>query len=105
MIAGSTVASWQPWLLVLLVVPLAVAVWSWRAGTDVDTDAVTVRAALGRRRVPWSQVSGLVVEHGHVVAVLATGGRLTLTAVRPGDLPVVVAAAGQAALSTPPGQR
>jgi Bacterial PH domain len=95
MIAGLSVATWQPWLLVLLLVPLAIAVWSWRAGTDVDPDGLTVRAALGRRRLPWSQVVGL--ETGadrRVSAVLSSGGRVALTAVKPTEVPHLVEAAG-----------
>jgi PH (Pleckstrin Homology) domain-containing protein len=91
-----SVATWQPYLLVLLLIPLGVAIWSWRAGTDVDADGITVRAALGHRRVPWSQVSGLETDQaGHVLAILSSGGRLTLTAVGTRDLPAVVAATGQ----------
>jgi Bacterial PH domain len=90
-----TVASWQPYLLVLLLVPLGVALWSWRAGTDVDPQQLTVRAAFGRRRVAWSQVSALETgPDGRVTAVLTSGGRLGLTAVRAQDLPAVIAAAG-----------
>src|SRR5262245_56068778 len=53
MIAGLSLATWAPaYWLVLLVIPLAVAVWSWRSGTDVNRDGLTVKAALGRRRIP-----------------------------------------------------
>jgi hypothetical protein len=95
MIAGVSVGTWQPWLLVLLVIPAAIAVWSWRAGTDVDPDGLTVRAALGQRRLPWSQVAGLETgADGRVAAVLSSGGRVTLTAVNPAELPQLVEAAG-----------
>jgi hypothetical protein len=90
-----TVASWQPYLLVLLLVPLGVGLWSWRAGTDVDPQHLTVRAAFGRRQVSWSQVSALETgPDGRVSAVLSSGGRIGLTAVHAQDLPAVVAAAG-----------
>ncbi len=96
LIAGISVASWQPVLLVLLVIPLAVAVWGWRAGTDVDTQGITVRAAVGSRRLPWPEVSGLEVDRDrHVVAVLAGGGRIVLTAVTPADLAGIVGVTGQ----------
>lgn len=95
MIAGISVATWQPWLLVLLAIPLAIAVWSWRAGTDVDADGLTVRAALGRRRLAWSQVAGLETgSDGRVVAVLSSGGRVALTAVKAVQVSQVVEAAG-----------
>ena len=93
-IAGISVATWQPYLLVVLVIPLSVSLWSWRAGTDVDPDGLTVRAALGRRRLPWSTVAGIQADGKRVVAIRASGGRVVLTAVAPADLPRVVAAAG-----------
>jgi Bacterial PH domain len=102
-IAGISVATWQPLLLVLLVLPLGVAVWGWRAGTDVDADGISVRAALGRRRLPWSGVAALETDADrHVVAVLPSGGRLLLTAVTAADLPKLVAAAGQTLEAPPP---
>jgi hypothetical protein len=104
-IAGISVGSWQPYLLVLLVIPLAISVWSWRAGTDVDAEGLTVRAALGRRRLPWSRVVGLEVDaRRHVEAVLDSGGRVVLTAVTPADLPrLVEAAGGQLVAASAPG--
>lgn len=91
MIAGLSLGSWQPALLVLLVIPLAVAIWSWRAGTDVTAEAVTVRAALGQRRVPWAEIAALRPdEQGKVEAVLNSGNRITLTAVPLRDLPNLV---------------
>ena len=54
-----TLGTWAPYLLPLLVIPLLVAVWGWRAGTDVGADGLTVRAALGNRRMPWSEVTGI----------------------------------------------
>jgi hypothetical protein len=83
------------WPLVL-VVPVAVAIWAWRAGTDVTENGLRVRALLASRIVLWPQVSELRADGGkHVVAVLADGSALPLTAVRPADLPKLVAAAGQ----------
>jgi hypothetical protein len=96
MIAGSSLATWAPYLLVLLLVPLAVAVWSWRAGTDVDADAVTIRAAVGRRRVPWSQISELAAQDGQRVTVrLTSGSTFVLPAVGVDDMPRLVAATGK----------
>lgn len=94
-IGGVSIATWAVWLLPLLLVPLAVAVWGWRAGTDVDATGVTVRAAFGRRTVPWSEITELTATgRGRVEARLTAGGVLTLTAVPASQLPQVVAASG-----------
>jgi hypothetical protein len=90
LIATISVGSWQPYLLVLLVIPLAVAIWGWRSGTDVDADGLTVRAALGNRRLPWDTINVLTPAGRQVVAVLTSGGQVVLTAVTPDDLPKLV---------------
>ncbi|BCJ72710.1 PH domain-containing protein [Catellatospora bangladeshensis] len=83
------------WPLVL-VVPVAVAIWAWRAGTDVNPNGLRVRALLGSRIVLWPEVSELRADGDkRVVAVLTDGSALPLTAVRPADLPKLVSAAGQ----------
>ena len=79
----------------ILLVPLAVLVWGWRAGTDADRDGVTVRALLAGRRLPWSRITGLVPDGRRVVAVLDGGTFVRLPAVDPADLPRLVAASGQ----------
>jgi Bacterial PH domain len=95
-VAGLSVATWAAYLLPLLLVPLAVAVWNWRSGTDADTDGLTVRAALGRRTVPWTSVAGLLPGPGrHVRVELTTGTTMVLPAVTPADLPALIAAAGR----------
>ena len=45
----------------LLLVPLAVAVWVLRAGVDIADDGLTVRSLAGERRVPWSELAGIRV--------------------------------------------
>jgi hypothetical protein len=96
MISGLSLATWAPYFLPVLVVPLAVAIWSWRAGTDADTDGLTVRAALGSRRLPRPSVSGLVTDaRGHVSAQLTSGKSVALPAVTSADLTRLVAASGQ----------
>jgi Bacterial PH domain len=96
MIAGLSVVRWAPYLLILLVIPAAVAVWSWRSGTDADRAGLTVRALLGNRRIPWSDVAGLVTdERGNVSAQLSSGRAVPLPAVGRADLPRLVEAAGQ----------
>jgi Bacterial PH domain len=86
----------SPYLVSLLIVPLGVAVWSRVSGTDADESGLTVRAALGRRRIPWSDIAGFVVERrGQVSAQLTSGRAMTLPAVAAEDVPRLVAASGQ----------
>ena len=103
LIAGISISTWAVYLLPLLIVPLAVAVWGWRAGTDVDPTGVTVRAALGTRRVPWTQITELTADaRGRVTARLTSGGTLRLTAVPASALPRVLDAAGQTLVKSDP---
>lgn len=75
-------------LLLVPVVPLVIAIWAWRAGTDANAYGIKVKALLGRRIIPWSQVSMLTPdERGHALAVLNDGRAVRLTAVKPSDLP------------------
>jgi D-serine deaminase-like pyridoxal phosphate-dependent protein len=100
-LVGLSVGGWAPYLLVLLAVPALLAVWAWRAGTDVDSDGITVRAAFAGRRVGWSDVTGFVTDDkGRVVATVAAGSAIVLTAVRPADLPSLVAASGHDLVTT-----
>jgi hypothetical protein len=102
MLALVSVLTYAPWLLVLEVIPFAVAVWSWRAGTDVTEHGLTVRALLGQRRIGWREVAGLVTdERGRVSAHLASGRAVPLPAVGKGDLERVVAMAGGDLVSDP----
>ena len=89
------VATVRWYLVPILLVPVAVAVWGWRAGTDADESGLTIRALLGRRRLPWSRISGFAPRgRRRVVAVLDGGRSVPLTAVTPADLPRLVAASG-----------
>jgi Bacterial PH domain len=102
LISGVTLGTWAPYLLPLLVIPLLVAVWGWRSGTDVGADGLTVRAAVGNRRIPWSEVTGIMLDSdGNPSARLSSGRFVSLPAVSPADLPRLVAASGQK-LSRPP---
>jgi hypothetical protein len=83
------------YLAPILLVPVAVALWGWRAGTDADADGLTIRALLGRRRLPWSRISGFVPQGRRVLAVLEGGGAVPLPAVSPAELPKLLAASGQ----------
>jgi hypothetical protein len=85
------------WVLApILLIPLAVLVWAWRAGTDVDTESLRVRALLGKTVVPWSRVAELAPDdRGQVSALLVDGTVIALTGVTVGNLPTVLAAGGQ----------
>jgi hypothetical protein len=90
------IATFRWYLLPVLLVPLALTVWALRSGTDADSDGLTVRALLGRRRLPWARVSGFVPEgRRRVTAVLDNGAVLRLPAVTPNDLPSLLYAGGQ----------
>ncbi|MFG2056586.1 PH domain-containing protein [Micromonospora sp. NPDC048930] len=84
------------WLLWVLLVPLAVIAWSWRAGTDADARELRLRALVGQRRVPWDRVAELTADaRGRGVVRLDDGELLVLPAVRAADLPRLIAATGQ----------
>ncbi|MEV6690550.1 PH domain-containing protein [Micromonospora sp. NPDC051196] len=95
-IGALPLASARAYLLPVLLVPLAVAVWAWRAGTDVNPNGLRLRALLGDRRIRWDQVVELGGDaRGRAVAQLDDGSQLVLPAVRHVDLPQLVAAAGR----------
>jgi hypothetical protein len=86
----------RTYLLPVLLVPVTVAVWAWRAGTDADVRGLRVRALAGQRRIAWEQVAQLGSDpRGRAVAQLDDGRQLVLPAVRREDLPRLVAAAGR----------
>ena len=95
-IGGLPLATTRWYFAPLLLVPLAVGVWGWRAGTDATVNGLRVRALLGSRYVPWSRVESLNVgERSRVYAHTATGSAVRLPAVTPADLPRLVAASGE----------
>jgi hypothetical protein len=80
-------ATSRTYLLPIILVPILVGVWGWRAGTDVSPAGLNVRALFGSRRVPWSHVTALVpADRWRVYAILTTGRRLRLPAVGAADL-------------------
>jgi hypothetical protein len=86
----------------ILLIPLALGVWAWRAGTDVYPDRLRVRALFGSTIVPWSRVSELAPDpRGRVSALLDNGNVIRLTGVTTANLPTVLAAAGQDLSSRP----
>ncbi|RNH99203.1 PH domain-containing protein [Micromonospora aurantiaca] len=95
-IGALPLASARWWLLWVLLVPLAVAVWAWRAGTDADARELRLRALVGQRRVPWNQVAELAGDpRGRAVARLDDGEVVMLPAVRATELPRLIAVTGQ----------
>ncbi|WP_232796860.1 PH domain-containing protein [Blastococcus atacamensis] len=77
-----------PWLPVLLLVPVVVALWVLRTGVDLDGEGLTVQALLGRRRLPWTDVAGIrVAPRGELWLVTNAGSELRLPVVRARDLP------------------
>jgi hypothetical protein len=87
----------------VLLVPLAVGLWAWRAGTDVDSRGLRVRAAVLSRRVTWGEVAELGADpRGRVSARLTTGAVLRLPAVSRADLPRLASVAPGSAATGPP---
>lgn len=77
----------------LLVVPILAAVFIARWATIVDSTGITIRAAFGRRVLPWAELRGLSVKDRSVYALTATGAwRLPCVHVR--DLGVLSRAGG-----------
>jgi hypothetical protein len=80
----------------ILLIPLTIGVWVWRAGTDVFPDRLRVRALFGSTVIPWSRVTELAPDHrGRISALLDNGNVIPLTGVHTGNLPAVLAAGGQ----------
>ena len=88
-------ATATPWLLVLLVVPAALAAWVFRVGVDVGEDGITVRSLVGLRSVPWSELAGVrVAERGDLWLVTTAGTQVRLPVLRARDLPRLAALSG-----------
>ncbi|MBB2942111.1 hypothetical protein FB565_001824 [Actinoplanes lutulentus] len=95
-LVGALPVAGQSWALApILLIPLAVLIWTYRAGTDVYPDELRVRALFGGSRVPWSRISELAPDtHGRVSALLDNGNVIRLTGVTQNNLPLVLAAGG-----------
>ena len=77
-----------PWTPVLLLLPLAVAVWVLRAGVDIADDGLTVRSLAGERRVPWTELAGVrVAPRGELWLVTNHGTEVRVPVMRARDLP------------------
>jgi hypothetical protein len=84
-----------PWTPILLLIPLAVAVWVLRVGVDITDDGLTVRALAGQREVPWRDVAGIrVAPRGDLWLVTTHGTELHLPVMRARDLPRLAALSG-----------
>jgi hypothetical protein len=87
-------AQWE--LTPVLLIPVAIFVWAWRAGTDVYPDELRVKALFGSTRVPWSRITELAPDQrGQISALLDNGNVIKLTGVTQGNLPRVLAAGKQ----------
>jgi hypothetical protein len=94
-----------PWAPILLVIPLAVALWVLRAGVDVADEGLTVRSLAGQRQVPWQEVAGIrVAPRGDLFVVTTRGTELHLPVMRARDLPRLSAlSGGRIDVPPPPG--
>jgi hypothetical protein len=82
------VATATPWLLLLLVVPAALAAWVFRVGVDVGDDGITVRSLAGARTVAWAELTGIRVgERGDLWLVTTAGTQVRMPVLRARDLP------------------
>lgn len=105
---GVSVLLVSPWFAFLYLVPLAVAFFISRRGTDVDGGGVTVHALLRSERFPWTQIRGVAVsDKGRVSIALrdAAGGiaaTVRLPCVGATGLPVLAEASGGALPELPP---
>ncbi|MEV1287229.1 PH domain-containing protein [Micromonospora sp. NPDC049679] len=105
LIGALPLASARWYLLPVLLIPLTVAVWAWRAGTDADSEGLRLRALAGSHRIPWPEVAELGPDaRGRAVARLTDGRAIVLPAVRATDLPRLIGAAGQHISDTPDAQ-
>lgn len=95
--SGFIAAAGDYWVLVPLA-PLLVAIWAWRAGTDANEYGIRVRALVGRKIIPWTEVAALGPDaRGGAMVALSNGKKISLTAVKATDLPRLIAASGKTA--------
>ncbi len=83
-------AATLPYLLVLLLVPIVLALWIVRTRTVATREGLTVRTLLGTRDLPWDAIRGFTITpKSTVVAVLADDTTVPLPSVRTRHLPVL----------------
>lgn len=89
------VVSAAPWTSVLLVVPVALALWVLRVGVDIGEAGIAVRLVAGRRLVRWSELAGIrVTPRGGLRLVTTAGTEVALPVLRARDLPRLAALSG-----------
>jgi hypothetical protein len=79
---------------VVLLVPLLAAVFIARWATIVDSTGITIRAAFGKRVLPWADVQGLSVRDERDVYVVTADGSWRLPCVHVKHLGAVSRASG-----------
>ncbi|MGH3645756.1 MAG: PH domain-containing protein [Micromonosporaceae bacterium] len=79
----------------LLLAGVLATAWGFRAGVDVDSGGLTVRALFGNRRLPWGEITGFGIDGRRVYAVLPGDRTLPLPAVTAEDVPRLIEAGGQ----------
>ena len=89
-----------PWysypLLLLILIPIAVMVFGWRAGTDATTQGLWVRRyGLGTHPIAWTEIVGIVPQNRRVYAILTDDRAVPLPGVSPAQIPRLVAASGK----------
>ncbi len=97
----------QPWyaypLLLILLVPLGVILFGWRAGTDANAEGLRLRPlGLGATPLAWSEIVGIVPQQRRVYAILGDDRAVALPGVARTDIPRLVAASGQELAGTEP---
>jgi Bacterial PH domain len=84
-----------PWTPVLLLIPLAVALWVLRVGVDIADDGLTLRSLVGERRVPWTELVGIrVAPRGDLWLVTTGGTEVRMPVMRARGLPRLAALSG-----------
>ncbi len=87
-------AASSAWLNVVLLVPVACAVWVLRARVVVAPVGIEVCNGLAAQRLPWASVEGFDVPRRGPVRLLRTGGRpLPMTALPRRLVPALTRAA------------
>ena len=76
----------------LLVLPVLATVFIARWATIVNSTGITIRAAFGRRVLPWTQIQGLSVRDERDVYVVTADGDWRLPCVHVRDLGMLTAA-------------
>jgi hypothetical protein len=88
-------AAASPWLLFLLLLPLAVAAYVLRVGIDISDVGITARSVFSSRTVPWDDLAGLRVgRRGDVWLVTRSGSEVAAPVLRARDLPRLAALTG-----------